>query len=60
MTVLLVVQVTCSLGYTQYLPRVKRWCRVEDDFLPNFCSLVVQVTCSLGYAQYRYLPRVTR
>jgi hypothetical protein len=25
------VQVTCSLGYAQYLPRVTRWCRVEDD-----------------------------
>jgi hypothetical protein len=52
------VQVTCSLGYAQYLSRVTDWCCVKDDFLPNFCSLVVQVTCSLGYAQY--LPRVTR
>jgi hypothetical protein len=57
-TILLVVQVTCSLGYAQYLPRVTRCCRVEDDFLPNLCSPVVQVTCSLGYAQY--LPRVKR
>jgi hypothetical protein len=55
------VQVTCSLGYAQYLPQVTRWCRAEDDLLPNltnFYSPVAQVTCSLGYAQY--LPRVTR